>query len=68
MDFSLVDDPWIPVTGDSRKSLYEVFSEKDIAGLGGSPLEKIALFKLLLAISQAAYTPADEQDWLSLQP
>ncbi len=68
MGFSLIDEPWIPVIGDSRKSLWEIFSEKDIVGLGGSPLEKIALFKLLLAISQAASTPKDEKDWLALQP
>lgn len=68
MDFSLVDEPWIPVIGNSRKSLLAVFSEEGITGLSGSPLEKIALFKLLLAISQAAYTPIDENDWLALKP
>jgi len=61
--FNLVDEPWIPVVGAGRVSLGEVFRNPDLAGLGGNPLQKIALTKLLLAVVQAAWTPADEDEW-----
>ncbi len=64
--FNLIDEPWIPVTGKGNVSLREIFSRPDLSNPGGSPLEKIALFKLLQAIAQAAITPADEQDWRHL--
>lgn len=64
--FNLVDEPWIPVAGNGLKSLSEVFANSELPGLGGNPVEKIALTKLLLAIAQAAYTPKDEADWLQL--
>jgi CRISPR system Cascade subunit CasA len=34
--------------------------------LGGNPVQKIALTKLLLAIAQSAYTPEDDEDWETL--
>lgn len=66
--FNLVDEAWIPVVGVGRVSLREVFSRSGPGVLGGTPLEKIALFKLLQAIAQAAHTPADEAEWLALGP
>lgn len=66
--FNLVDEAWIPVVGVGRASLREVFSRSGPGVLGGTPLEKIALFKLLQAIAQAAHTPADEDEWLALGP
>ena len=66
--FNLVDEAWIPVAGAGRASLREIFSRRWPGVPGGTPLEKIALFKLLQAIAQAAHTPADEAEWLALGP
>ncbi len=61
--FNLIDEPWIPVADVGRVSLKQIFSESSYNSLGGNPVQKIALTKLLLAISQAAYTPKDDEDW-----
>lgn len=61
--FNLIDEPWIPVTDSGRVSLKEIFSNPQLRALGGNPVQKIALTKLLLAIAQAAATPADDDDW-----
>lgn len=61
--FNLIDEPWIPVADYGRASLRDVFSKPDYQSLGGNPVQKIAVFKLLLAIAQAAATPADEKEW-----
>lgn len=61
--FNLIDEPWIPVPQKGRVNLKTIFSDKSLVALGGTPIEKIALFKLLLAIAQSAYTPKDEKDW-----
>ena len=63
--FNLIDEPWIPVISGAI-SLREVFSRSDVAGLGGNPLEKIALLKLLQAVAQAARTPRDNAAWAEL--
>lgn len=63
MTFNLIDEPWIPVIGWKRVSLKQIFSDETISGLAGTPLEKIAMLKLLQAISQASDTPADTQEW-----
>lgn len=63
--FNLTDEPWIPVAS-GRISLREVFSRSDVRGLGGNPLEKIALLKLLQAVAQAARTPRDDAEWAQL--
>lgn len=64
--FNLIDEPWIPVTEKGLVSLQTIFSDTSIKALGGNPVEKIAVFKLLLAIAQSAYTPKDEEDWKQL--
>ncbi|MCB1567343.1 MAG: type I-E CRISPR-associated protein Cse1/CasA [Xanthomonadales bacterium] len=64
--FNLIDEPWIPVADKGRVSLRQVFTDADCRALGGNPVEKIALMKLLLAIAQAAATPADETAWRAL--
>ncbi|VVO99407.1 hypothetical protein PS862_02762 [Pseudomonas fluorescens] len=64
--FNLVDEPWIPVSDVGRISLRQVFSNTGYRSLGGNPVQKIALMKLLLAIAQAAETPADEKEWWAL--
>ena len=63
--FSLISQPWIPVTGLGKKSLREIFSTP-FSSIGGNPIEHISLFKFLLAITQSAVTPKDENEWLNL--
>ncbi|KQZ79505.1 type I-E CRISPR-associated protein Cse1/CasA [Rhodanobacter sp. Root561] len=63
--FNLIDEPWIPVADKGRVSLRQIFGA-DCRALGGNPVEKIALMKLLLAIAQAAATPEDETAWREL--
>ena len=64
--FNLIDEPWIPVVGKGKVGLRQIFADESIAALGGNPVEKIAVFKLLLAIAQSAITPKDETEWKSL--
>lgn len=64
--FNLVDEPWIPIAGKERASLRQIFEESSYSELGGNPIQKIALTKLLLAIAQTAYTPEDNYDWKDL--
>jgi CRISPR system Cascade subunit CasA len=64
--FNLIDEPWIPVSGTGCVSLKEIFSNPELRSLGGNPVQKIALTKLLLAIAQAAATPKDDDDWQQL--
>ncbi len=64
--FNLVDEPWIPVAGKGMVSIGDVFSDSSLSALGGNPVQKIALTKLLLAIAQTAWTPKDDDDWKHL--
>lgn len=64
--FNLVDETWIPVSGVGRVSLSQIFSNPDYRALGGNPVQKIAMMKLLLAIAQAAAMPADDEEWRAL--
>lgn len=64
--FNLIDEPWLPIVDVGRVSLREVFSNSSYRALGGNPVQKIALMKLLLAIAQAACTPEDEPQWEAL--
>ncbi|WP_372611020.1 type I-E CRISPR-associated protein Cse1/CasA, partial [Halomonas sp.] len=64
--FNLIDEPWIPVADEGRASLRDVFARHDLRALGGNPIQKLALTKLLLAIAQAACTPDDEREWAEL--
>ncbi|MBD2858155.1 type I-E CRISPR-associated protein Cse1/CasA [Spongiibacter sp. KMU-158] len=64
--FNLVDEPWIPVADHGRVSLKQIFTNPEYRSLGGNPVQKIALLKLLLAIAQAAVTPKDEFEWKAL--
>lgn len=64
--FNLVDEPWIPVADHGRVSLRDIFSNPQYRSLGGNPIQKIALLKLLLAIAQAAATPDTEAEWQAL--
>jgi len=64
--FNLVDEPWIPVVGVGIVSLSRIFSDPSLRALGGNPVQKIAVTKLLLAIAQASATPRDEAEWEAL--
>ena len=64
--FNLIDEPWIPIADVGRGSLKQVFSNREYRSLGGNPVEKIALLKLLLAIAQAATELPDEGALLAL--
>lgn len=64
--FNLIDEPWIPVADHGRVSLRQLFSNPNYRSLGGNPVQKIALIKLLLAIAQAAATPKNENEWKTL--
>ncbi len=64
--YNLIDEAWIPVADEGRVSLRQIFSQSHYRALGGNPVQKIAVLKLLLAIAQAAYTPKDEADWQQL--
>jgi CRISPR system Cascade subunit CasA len=64
--FNLVDEAWIPVTGEGLVSLQRIFADKKLRAVGGNPVQKIALTKLLLAIAQAAHTPKDDEEWAAL--
>ena len=64
--YNLLDESWIPVVGKGKVGLKEIFSNPSLSALGGNPVEKIAVFKLLLAIAQASCTPKDEDEWKTL--
>lgn len=64
--FNLIDEPWIPIVDVGRVSLRQVFSNPEYRALGGNPVQKISLTKLLLAIAQSAVTPEDDEDWTAL--
>jgi len=64
--FNLIDEKWIPVADKGLVSLKDIFSDKSLTSLGGTPIQKLAIMKLLLAITQSAYTPTDDTDWEDL--
>ncbi len=64
--FNLIDEPWIPITDKGFVSLRDVFTQDHLRSLGGSPVQKIALLKLLQAIAQSAATPESEDEWKAL--
>ena len=61
--FNLIDQKWIPIEAKASASLRDVFTDHSLSTIGGNPLQKISLLKLLLAIAQSAYTPEDEKEW-----
>jgi CRISPR system Cascade subunit CasA len=64
--FNLIDEAWIPIADVGRVSLKQIFTEPAYRALGGNPIQKIAITKLLLAIAQAACTPDDNHAWKEL--
>lgn len=68
MAYSLLSEPWIKIQNENPRGLLDIFSYPAPKQLGGNPITKISLFKLLLAIAQAACTPNTEKDWEALTP
>ncbi|MFP4363303.1 MAG: type I-E CRISPR-associated protein Cse1/CasA [Spirochaetia bacterium] len=64
--FNLVEENWIPVADVGKVSLRRIFEDSTLTTLGGTPVQKISVMKLLLAIAQAAYTPKDDAEWEAL--
>ena len=65
--FNLIDESWIPVGGGGFASLKKVFSDTSLHELGGTPIQKLSILKILLAIAQRACTPVDYAQWSSLE-
>lgn len=72
--FDLLTEPWIPVLWDpkqpsagNRIGLRELFERaQEIRDLALPPLQRIAIMRLLIAITQAALDgPTDDDDWLT---
>ncbi len=61
--FNLIDEKWIITVDCGLVSLRQIFTDKSIKRLGGTVIEKLSVFKLLLAIAQAAYTPENDDEW-----
>lgn len=64
--FNLVDESWIPIAGHGLASLSDIFSKPHFKALGGNPIQKISVIKLLLAICQTAATPQDDDEWAQM--
>lgn len=64
--FNLIDEAWVPIEEIGLVSLKQIFSNPEYRALSGTPIQKIALTKFLLAIAQASYTPSDNNDWYAL--
>ena len=64
--FNLLDEPWIPTTGSNPISLLEAWELDTPRLLGGTAIQKLSILKLLLAIAQRAYTPANTKEWRDL--
>ncbi len=68
-NFNLIEDGWIPVQGEIHlQSLRDVFSRRELLQLGGNPVEKIVMLRLLLSIAHAAVELPDRKTWRELTP
>jgi CRISPR system Cascade subunit CasA len=72
--FDLITEPWIPVlyelgheAGATRVGLRQLFEDAaEIRDLALPPLQRIAVMRLLICITQAALEgPEDDEDWLA---
>lgn len=64
--FNLIDEGWVPVSNRGLVSLMQLFSDDSIKRLAGTPVQKLAITKLLLAIAHAACTPKDDIAWIEM--
>lgn len=68
-NFNLSTDPWIPLANNTLASLEDIFgSVGSSETLAGTPVERIAIIKLLLAIAHSAVLPANSSEWQALGP
>lgn len=61
--FNLLEEKWLPIENRGRMSLVEIFSDQQTPNVAGSPIQKIASLKFLLAIVQSALPLASDEDW-----
>lgn len=64
--FNLLTEPWIPIAGVGLVSLNDVFTHPEYARLGGTPVEKVVILRLLLCIVHASSPLPDLDAWLDL--
>ncbi|MDQ0288265.1 type I-E CRISPR-associated protein Cse1/CasA [Oligosphaera ethanolica] len=65
--FNLIDNGWIHVqSGNDLQSLRQIFTRLELRRLSGNPVEKIAILRLLLAITHAAVSLPNRKAWLQL--
>ena len=66
--FNLLDQPWIPISGQGEKSIRDIFNDrgKTLLRLGGTPVEKIVIIRLLLCIVHASNSIKTMDDWKAL--
>lgn len=65
-DFNLVEDKWIKLVGRDPVSLHDFFASTEPPKLAGTPVQKLIVFRLLLAIVQVACPLEDEDDYAEL--
>lgn len=65
-EFNLATDSWIKLAGRPSVSLLDFFANDDAIVLGGTAIQKLVVFRLLLAILQASCSLEDEEEWKEL--
>ena len=64
--FNLVYSPWVFLVDGRRVSLKQLFEEEKPVELAGTPIERLEVFRLLLAIAHSACRLEDVEEWLDL--
>ena len=64
--FNLVYSPWVFLVDGRRVSLKQLFEEEKPVELAGTPMERLEVFRLLLAIAHSACRLEDVEEWLDL--
>ena len=65
-EFNLATDSWIKLAGRPPVSLLDFFANDDAIVLGGTAVQKLVVFRLLLAILQVSCSLEDEEEWKEL--
>ncbi|MCR5165320.1 MAG: type I-E CRISPR-associated protein Cse1/CasA [Thermoguttaceae bacterium] len=65
--FNLLTEPWIPIAGVGLVSLNEIFTHEYLR-LGGTPVEKVVILRLLLCIVHASSSLPNMKAWVELTP
>lgn len=64
--FNLVTDPWIKLIDNQTASLRDFFDRDAAPELGGTPIQRLIVFRLLLAITYQACPLEMEEDYEEL--